>query len=268
MSHSNSNAEITVNELGEQIWQRGNARKIMKEARVAFKLKKYSDPVGAHVKLASVHYSLVKRYMSPWWKLPLAVWHLRRAVVHAWVAYHLGLNNFDQIDVVSRTFFKAPEYLGGDINLAHVIVTDALFRTPLNEPMDEIPYHTRALLLVTQAEIEEEIGELPLVGIASLYMDAIALRPKILKEKDEPMAMRQWIRVATSTGLWFFDHIDAIRGEKNYIFDDPENVAYDYLIEAYNLAEPLSTDQALKILTESQKRGIDLKKILKPRPPK
>ncbi|MBI1974296.1 MAG: hypothetical protein HYS51_00320 [Candidatus Zambryskibacteria bacterium] len=53
--------------LSEMIWQRGSAWQVMHEAR-----KRFLDEIARgqilapYVALASVHYSLVKRYMEQW----------------------------------------------------------------------------------------------------------------------------------------------------------------------------------------------------------
>jgi hypothetical protein len=229
------------------IWQRGDARKIMEEERKRFKNVWQFDaeneghrPVSAYVSLASTHYSLVKRYLSPApiWMRPLAVWHMWRAAVHAKSADKLTLNTPEQIDVVSRILMKAPRFLGGNLKRAHKLVTSALDYVPVSEPQDEILPHTRALMLCTLGELEFALGGD--FSEASQHMiDALKLADEMMKESDELQAKRQFIRVQKSVGLFFADN-----GETAQI----RRKGRDYLTDAYWLAdETAAVDQREEI---------------------
>ncbi|MBX4206557.1 hypothetical protein KW784_02105 [Candidatus Parcubacteria bacterium] len=103
----------------ELIWNRGPAREIMRLARIIFREVSKEDLPGAHVMLASDHYSLIKRYMEGRFAKFLAAWHGWRATWNVNVA--LGLRSGPQwssaqIDVISRIMAKVPKKLGGDPN--------------------------------------------------------------------------------------------------------------------------------------------------------
>ncbi|MBX4189043.1 hypothetical protein KW785_00425 [Candidatus Parcubacteria bacterium] len=259
----------------EAIWQREDARQIMNEARRQFEAQAHettlvgratawSYPASAHVALASTHYSLVKRYMSPKWKVPLAVWHTRRAVVHAKAAISMGGLNFDQVDVVTKILSKAPSWLGGDRKAAQDLLLGAIGYVPVAEPQDEMLAHTRALLLITLGEIEEKMGATKL-NVAKRYLEAMFQRKLVFGESDKLMAMRQWVRIAAACGFWFYDHRAELEVE-NEAAGGSRLLVSGFIVallpEAYALAEELAEDQAEKIRAECQKRGLDPDNLL------
>lgn len=234
-----------MDSLGEKIWKRGSAREIMREAQRRFNDVVRKDPVAAHVALASVHYSLVKRYMEAWWQKPLAVWHLRRAVRHAEFAGNrarlFSWMTIDQIDVVTTIWRKAPFWLGGDMRLARRGVQSALssFHTGANS----VKPHTRALLLISRGEIERLAGDM--VAAQEDYDAAFALVPAIEGE-DSPDREYQLVRVLSAVGFFEYDHGS----------DSGKYWAKKKITCALDLAHRTSRDQEEKILTECRKRGL------------
>lgn len=221
----------------EAIWNRGNAREIMREARKRFReeLAK-GNHTSAHTALASAHYSLVKRYLSP---APirvrhLAVWHMWRAAVHANEVRGSNLD-FDQVDVVSTILSKAPWWLGGDASTALSLVTRAL----INERdygMPMVP-HTKAFFLIRRAEIYMKWG-MHAIQVEGCYDAASRLLPDITDE-------RQKCRVLSAIGFFEFDTLGVNYGQQA-------------IAEALGIAHRVSRDQYDKILTEAWKRGMDL----------
>ena len=221
---------------GESIWNRGDARKIMREARKRFSSD--TDPVSAHCGLASAHYSLVKRYVrpAPIWLWHLAIWHMWRAAVHAKRAHKLGLDKADQVDVVSRILLKVPRWLGGGPKLAAKIAQLALQYDAHNEQAEMLP-HTRALLLMTLAECQERRGGSLRDGF-SYCRQALDLEADIRKEKERRIALQQLCRVKKQAGAFYLRH--------------PENIidlgfGRHLLYEAELLAMDVSRDQLLEI---------------------
>lgn len=246
----------------DDIWQRGDARKIMREARVRFRrdLQVEKSPGAhlvlleqtpeSHVALASTHYSLVKRYLAPApiWMRPLAVWHMRRAVVHVKKADRLGFDNYDQVDVAATILTKAPWWLGGDINRALYLVEDALFNM---EPLDEMPEmlpHTRSFLEIRMAEILMRKGRTPR-QVARWYRSAYEREGEINSESDADMAWRQWVRIASDCGFFFYDH--GLGSEGQYLIRTALVMS-----RGKHGFGPSSLDQEKKILAEMHKRGL------------
>ncbi|MEK7112355.1 MAG: hypothetical protein AAB875_03425, partial [Patescibacteria group bacterium] len=140
-----------MDEHRKMIWQRGDARQIMREARRRFS----SLSPQSQVALASAHYSLVKRYWS-WWQWPLALWHMWRAWANANMAVTLVDDpvrlTSDQIDVVTTIWIKSPGFLR-DLRRAEHLLTFALIEKPAMKP------HTNALMLITLRDILWKRGE-------------------------------------------------------------------------------------------------------------
>ncbi len=227
----------------------------MKEARMRFSRSfehngyNFSYPTGAYVELASTHYSLVKRYISPApiWKRYLALWHMRKAVIHVRQAEMSGLSDYNQIDVVSTILRKAPRWLGGSPMRALQLIEKALGYSDQapNESAEMFP-HTRALLLVGLGECELIIG-LQLTRAACRFDDALALENKIFAESDKEMAQRQWVRILFAVGIFFFD---------NPITRETKAKSVHCLTRARVLAKQSSFDQYKKISQECAKRGL------------
>lgn len=204
-------------------------------------------PPSAHVALASAHYSLVKRYMSPKWKLPLAVWHLWRATSHARKADSLGLQNYDQMDVVSTILAKSPRLLGGALHYAHKILVEALYGVNVTARQEVMKPHTRALMLVSLGEIEMKLGA-PLAAVRC-YKSTEQVLPDITDE-------RQKCRVMRSLGTFYVEH-----GEG---FDEWQEGRF-LLTDAIKIARVASYDQLEAIHTElprlskiMDERGLEL----------
>ncbi len=226
----------------ESIWQRGSARQIMRDARVRFEHASLDDLSDAYVSLASVHYSLVKRYLV-WWKKPLAVWHMWRALQNVRSAYAQGsVKGFSptQFDIAARIITKAPNWLGGNAAVAVSMLNTALFLTDWQP--GEMKPHTRALMFITLGEIEGRGGATRQAELR--YAEARKLIPAIEIEDSEDRE-KQLVRVMTSIGLFYYDHIleDKYWSKK-------------LLGRALNLAIQVSKDQEEKIRAELWKRGL------------
>lgn len=248
----------------EAIWKRADVHEIMREARLRFDMVmnpgKYfrggsfpneAKKASAHVELASAHYSLVKRYRKPW-LLHVAAWHMWRAVVHARKAEHLGLVNFDQVDVVSTILFQAPWWLGGSFGKAYRLVDIALTCVKPTGWPEMVP-HTRALLEIGCGKMDLAVGRR--VGANTMdraerhFRQAISLREEILNEPDQLMAKRQWCRVASAAGFFLWDNFGGEVGLEGL----------QLVTEAAELAREVSPDQFAKIMQECRKRGVQPK---------
>ncbi len=234
-----------MNAYSEKIWRRGSAVEIMREGRERFRESVALSPIAAHVALASVHYSLIKRYMNSWWQKPLAFWHLWRAAWNINTAFRFadgGINAFgiDQIDVATRVLAKTPSWLGGDRVCASSLLNSALF---LNSPAgDRMKPHTRALMLITLGDIEWEAG-----GQEQAWAHYTAARRLLsaIEEEDVPDRERQLIRVLAAIGLFYYDHSPL--SERYW--------ARKLVTRAIDLAHQVSKDQERKIIAEWHKRG-------------
>lgn len=221
----------------EAIWNRGNAREIMKEAR-----KRYggrSNSASFSTTLASTHYSLVKRYVAPApiWLRCLAVWHMWRAVVHVRKAHRLGSDSYSQLLVVAEILTRAPRWLGGSPRLAIQISEDALaYAASAPNEMAEMVPHDEALFHVALAQAREKNGTF-LQDVEVGYRIAVSLKERILAEPDREMAEKQWVRIAFAAGIWYHT-----RNWRSYQRDGA-----DLIREAHRLAESVSLDQLEKI---------------------
>ena len=166
---------------------------IMHRARRRFR------ETGDRVELAVRHYSLVKQYMAPRWKTPLAAWHLWRAAVHAKLATW-SLIEGDQVDVVSRILFKAPRWLGGNRDLARALLESEL--SPLRSAPRTQP-HTRALMYITLGEIMLDMKYLA-EGKAH-FSEARAMEPFISDDK-------QRCAVLIALGNFYLEHDHDVDG--------------------------------------------------------
>jgi hypothetical protein len=245
----------------EDIWQRGNARKIIKEAKKRFReSERAGDYAGASTAYASTRYSLAKRYLAPapLWLRPLAVWNMLVAIYHARrVSDGLMPRTFDQVDVVSRILSKAPSWLGGDKQTAKALIVNVFNYIPVNEPQDEMLPHTRALMLVTLGEIELALGKkLDDYEPFKAYEAAKALKSSILAESDKQLAERQWCRVIAACGFYWVDlatYLDRVkkgRADTSHL----HRTGWLDVHEALGIAQRTSADQCAKIVVEMHRR--------------
>ncbi len=228
----------------DDIWQRKSARQIMKEARKRFReLEAVGDYAGASTQLGSVHYSLIKRYLSPEpiWVRFLAVWHMWRAVFHAHrVSFGLMPRTFNQVDVVTTILSKAPKWLGGDVETAHALALSAFAMPWLYE--GEMSLHTRALLLIRLGELGLEVKKKQTPWeVESNYSQALDIATAVSDQQ-------QLCRILSSVGFFYVDYPEL--GKRDQGID---NLEY-----ALAIAYAVSKDQEGKILGECRKRGIDL----------
>lgn len=220
----------------------------MRGARGRFHDMVGKHPAAAHVALASAHYSLVKRYLSKWWQKPLTVWHMLRAVRHANHAYDLARDfnhlSIESIDVVTTIWRRAPVWLGGDINKAQEGVRDGL--SPYHPGSDAIKPHTRALLYITLAEIQWQMGnELEARGNYDQASNLISA----IETENCPDREQQMVRVLSAIGFFKLDH-----GRESWErWSGGGNLRY-----ALQLASRVSKDQEQKILAECRKRNLQL----------
>ncbi len=225
--------------FGDQIWQRGSAKKIMFAARRSFRNTIFSDPTAAEVSLASTHYSLVKRYANGlFW--PLALWHMWRALVRARIAVVRGLKSFDQMDVVTRILSRG---WTRDVKRAKKILEQALAYSAPSESSEMRP-HTRALVLITLGDLEFR-GENE-IKARHLYDDAYKLIPEIEKDRVSLDQDRQLVRVMKAIGFFFYDLSEKDSRLRTW--------ARELLAKALSLALEVSRDQAVHISAELQKR--------------
>lgn len=229
--------------LSEKIWGRGEASQIMKDARERFHWSSREDLSDAYVALASVHYSLVKRYISSSRQKPLALWHMWCAARNARKAcVTTSIKGFspEQFDVLARIRAKAPSWLGGNPFHAMSMLNTALFH--VNWRADEMKPHTRALMLITLGELEFLAGNR--ISALNHHAEARKLIPAIETE-DSDDRDRQLVRVMTSVGFFYYDHA----GQSERYWSE------QLLRRAIELAHTVSRDQELKILAEWRKRG-------------
>lgn len=232
-----------MNRLSELIWQRGSAREIMQEVRMGFRARFDANPSAAHVEVASVHYSLAKRYMS-WWQLPLVLWHLRQAVANVVNAMVLDDNPLErltpeQIDVVTTIFAKVPRWLGGDRVLATSMIMDVLYIDTLAHQMKP---HTRALMLITLAELEWALGDMR--NTKNHYDEARRLIP-IIQTEDSDDRDYQLIRVLRKIGFFYYEYGDV----------KVQSEGHQMISQARCLANDLSKDQMGKIEADAVRCG-------------
>ncbi|MBI2065666.1 MAG: hypothetical protein HYT68_01175 [Candidatus Zambryskibacteria bacterium] len=228
-----------MNKLSEMIWQRGSARQIMREAR-----KRLNDAVapgqfiGAYVALASAHYSLIGRYTEHWWQMPLALWHWRRALVHARTAKMLGLPNWGHVDVVARVLSKGSRL---DIFQAWRSLHQALHDiAPFKRA--EMKPHARALMTITLAEIEWGWKNQDIAF--RLYAEALDLVSDV-EDESEPDRDRQLTRILSALGFFYFEHGGELR-----------DTGLNLILEALELAKKCSRDQEMKIRARARKLGV------------
>lgn len=222
-----------MSEQSDRIWQRGDARQIMKEARQQFYgTVAAGRETDALITLASVHYSLAKRYWNGLWKL-VGAWHLWRACINI-ANVDVTKMSLDQIDVCSTVWSKAPRWLGGDQGRAFTAIRFALELHPDTESMKP---HTRALLHITLGNIEMQDPTKHQGHAAVQYRAAEAMVHLIEEEK-------QLVRVLAAIGFFYFD-----TGGDHMTW-------YSYLVEALSLAQKVSRDQEEKIRNGLRKRRI------------
>ncbi len=222
-----------MDEHREMIWQRGDAREIMKEAR-----KRFRNPivisVGKYTALASVHYSLVKRYTGLQWSI--ALWHLWWALKHARTAFVLGITSYDQADVVSRILSRG---FSRDRRRAKEILEQVLKYVPASESAEMVP-HTRALMLCTLGKIKYDLGDTD-AGWRH-FSEARELLPAI-RDEESPDREQQLVRVMVAVGFFFWEHGGGpIKSDGSHL-----------IWMALNLACRVSKDQEMKIRARARK---------------
>lgn len=230
------------------VWQRGDAYKIMKEARRRFQVLTI-DPESANeperfVMMASAHYSLVKRYGGLF--LPLGVYHMWRATVNARKALHsqrVRDISYNEADVICAILSKSPNWLGGDKEQAYQII-----QTILRKPGDagNILPHTKALMHITLAQILQGWGK-----VIEAREHIVEARDLVHEIPNEPSKDRdfQYVRVRFAIDLFLYDH-------GNY----PERKVAQFAFKR-DLERAVHVgvrDQELKILAEVKKRGVKL----------
>lgn len=233
-----------MNKHSDAIWQREDARKIMREARKRFRNERRENPVAAHVALASDHYSLIKRHTNAWWRKPLALWH---AWCAAWNANRADdivgdptTLTLDQIDVITTIWAKVPEWLDGKPLRARQLLEFALDHHRERESMKP---HTRALMLTTLGDIKYRLGEVDAAW--RFYHETESLMP-VIETEDSEDRERQLVRVLTTVGFFYYDHAGG-----NLRLD-----GLTFVRRALILARRVSTDQEEKIRVECRKRGL------------
>lgn len=224
-----------MNAHRKAIWDRADAEQIMAEAYSRYSsTMALGQKVEANTGLASVHYSLVKRYLSPapLWVRIFAVWHMWRAVTHARLADNLGLRNADQVDVVSRIFLMAPSWIGGDKRRAEKMIEGVL------RPGGEMKDHTRALLFVSLGEIKFQNGMS--YKLAKDYFKQAMLSGAKVRKEDEPQLCRIWFGV----GRFFAEHGDNA---------NDQSFGIETMDGALSLATRVAIDQVDKIKNETRR---------------
>lgn len=230
-----------MDKYSEMIWQRGPVVEIMPEARKRFRETVETNPVAAHVALASVHHSLVKRYMVTRQQKLLVAWHGWRALFHARTADRLGLKNFHQADVVSSVLLRG---FASDRRRALEIIKQALYSSAPSESAEMDP-HTRALMLCNLGEMEYRTGTPK--RAYERYAEARNLISSIEAE-DSSDREQQLVRVLAKVGFFYYEH-----GSK------PERYWATKLVgRAINLADSVAKDQAEKIRAEAHRCGYRL----------
>jgi hypothetical protein len=230
-----------MDQHSERIWQRGNARQIMREARQRFRTESRENLPAAHVAFASVHYSLIKQYVKSF-RL-LAAWHAWRAAYHVNVASTILQDNpaffhNDQIDIMSTIWLRVPEWLGGDRASAEKFLKYAL--GPNNDR--EMKPHTRAFLNIRQGEILLQRGDVE--GAWDYYCEARHLIYQI-NDEDLPDREQQLVRVLRHVGFFYYDQ-------------GSQGTGVDLLKWGKDLAARVAQDQYPEIVAGAEKRGIDL----------
>lgn len=233
----------------QAIWSGSKSRKkILEEARFRFRRDVKTSPVAAHVSMASVRYSLVKRSWP--WMPHLALFDMRRAVVHSnrglGNARYLDSMTADQLDVVSTVWRRAPWWLGGSTALARRAIEAAL--KPDYFEVGRMKPHTRALLLISLVDIlwrEKKHGE-----AWRRLEEAKQLVPAI-KEEDSPDREHQLVRVYKHIGFFERDHteVDSIAW----------NLSLMYLRGGLDLARRIGArGQELDIIAGIKKRKLPI----------
>lgn len=214
----------------------------MKEARKNFALDSVSNLPSAHIALASVHWSQVSQYAFTFYLKPLASWHVWRATSNVKVALlKLGVKvdeyfNSDQIEVAARILAKSPQWLGGDRVLAHSVLTTVLMKRLFHK----MKPHTRALLMITLAEIDASWGKIE-SGIR--HMQDARFLIKEIEVEDCDDREQQLVRVLSAVGFFLFDH------ERNEEY-------YWMIVRARELARRVAPSQLPKIEHERKVRGM------------
>lgn len=174
----------------------------MKNERRRFQEKMKIDRVSACSSLASAHYSLIKRYSETWFKKPVALWHFLLAVSSALRAVSESTEKrpltANEADVVTRILSKTPSWLAFGSDVAVPIINEVLYQRSDQKTSP----HTRALLLLTMAEMQRKRGQyFEAVRLANL---ALQLQGAI-QEEDSYDREYQLIRVWSEIGFLFYD---------------------------------------------------------------
>lgn len=235
-----------MDDFSKSIWQRGSAWKIMRETRRRFRVLA-SDSEFAHepdrfVMMASVHWSLVKRYQGP--LSPFAVYHVWRAVVNARKALSQKARNIspNEADVITSILSKSPSWLGGDKEQSYQIARVLIQNSKINGMLP----HTKALMHITLAQILQGWGRE--LEAREHIIDA---RDLIHEIPNEPSGDRdfQYVRVRFAINLFLYDHGD---------YPERKIAEFAFRRDLERAVHIGSRDQELKILAEVKKRGIEL----------
>ena len=237
-----------MDDFSKSIWQRGNAWKIMKEARRRFRVLAL-DPKSKYgpdrfVMMASTHYSLVKRYRGI--LLPFAVYHLWRATVSARKALHSQRTrdiSLNEADVVCTILSKSPNWIGGDKEQAYQIIQTFLRKS---DDVGKILPHTKALMHITLAQILQERGKM--TEAREHIIEARYLVDEIPNELSKDRDF-QYVRVRFAINLFFCDHGD---------YSERKVARFAFRRDLERAIHVGARDQELKILAEVKKRGIKL----------
>jgi tetratricopeptide (TPR) repeat protein len=212
-------------------WNRGSAFEIMLEALSAFKEAEKANPVGAHISLSSVHWTLAGRMtIATPWHMYQAVKNVRAALQRAKEFKNFSAN---QIDVLSTIMFKTPWWLGGDAHVAEFAIQYAL-------SFFEMKPHTRALMYCNLGDHYDSIGSQKQAVHA--YAEARKLQTAIEFEDSDDREF-QLIRVRSKVG--FFHYKIGMR-----------HIGAFLIYKAHASALRISEDQRQKIEDECRRRQI------------
>ncbi len=226
--------------LNDMIWGADSSRRIMTEARKKFAQASVADLPSAYVAYASVHWSQASQYTTSARKV-LGLWHAWRGVWNVNVALQIvnwDIEHFnpDQIETATRILAKSPRWLGGNRVFAHSVLTTVLMKRPFLKTKP----HTRALMMITLAEIDASWGKIE-SGIR--HMQDARFLIKEIEVEDCDDREQQLVRVLSAVGFFLFDH------ERNEEY-------YWMIVRARELARRVAPSQLPKIEHERKVRGM------------
>ncbi len=217
--------------LGEMLWQRGSARSILYLARRRFRGFTADQMVRGYILMASVHYSLIKRYTS-WWNRGWGAYHAYRAAYWAnRTVAHVrkvgGLRQSDltanELDVLSTVLGKTPWLLGGDRDVAKDLAGRAL-------SLPGLKIDTQALLQITIANILLAEGN---------RGDALIMIWNVYDSIDKVEDQRQRVRIRFGVGSFLVENA----GREMMM----HGVGFNLVEAALSEAEVCALDQVKKI---------------------